>query len=226
MTEPVFLEVLKVAPEPFSTSTPQPPIEFAGPTSYSDDDRQSLDADAAEIVARYPQPRSALLPLLHLVQGHDGYITRAGVAFCADTLDLTAAQVASVATFYSMYRREPTGDYLVGVCTNTLCAVLGGDEILAQLTDHLGIGVGGTTADGRVTVEHVECNAACDFAPVVMVNWEFYDNQTPSSAIELVEDIRAGSKPSPSRGTQTLCTFAQTARLLAGLPPTDEGGGA
>ncbi|NMO03802.1 NADH-quinone oxidoreductase subunit NuoE [Gordonia sp. TBRC 11910] len=219
LQQPVFLEVLAGPPAQFATSTPTPPIAFDGPQRYSDELTSRLAAEAADIIGRYPQSRSALLPLLHLVQSVDGYITRAGVTFCAEQLGLTAAQVASVATFYSMYRREPTGEYLIGVCTNTLCAVLGGDEILASLTEHLGVEPGGTTADGRITVEHVECNAACDFAPVVMVNWEFYDNQTPTSATELAEDLRAGIAPPPSRGSTTLCSFRQTARLLAGLPP-------
>jgi len=185
-----------------------------------------LDADAAEIIARYPQPRSALLPLLHLVQAEDGYLTPAGIAFCARHLGLTEAEVAAVATFYSMYRRTPTGDYLVGVCTNTLCAVLGGDAILDALREHLGVEVGETTPDGRVTLEHVECNAACDYAPVVMVNWEFFDNQTPASARELVDALRAGRPPTPARGAAP-CTFRETARILAGLsdgPPPDAGG--
>ena len=98
-----------------------------------------LAADAAVIIARYPQPGSALLPLLHLVQSEDGYLTAAGIAFCADQLGLTAAEVTAVATFYSMYRRIPTGDYLVGVCTNTLCAVMGGDAILDTLQNELGV---------------------------------------------------------------------------------------
>ena len=101
------------------------------------------------IIARYPDSRSALLPLLHLVQAEDGYLTPAGIAFCAAQLDLTAAEVTAVATFYSMYRRTPTGDYLVGVCTNTLCAVMGGDAILEALQDHLGVHAGQTTADGQ-----------------------------------------------------------------------------
>jgi NADH-quinone oxidoreductase subunit E len=124
-----------------------------------------------------------------------------------------------VATFYSMYRRTPTGDYLVGVCTNTLCAIMGGDAILDTLEDHLGVDAGQTTADGRITLEHVECNAACDYAPVVMVNWEFFDNQTPSSARDLVDGLRTGEIPKPSRGGP-LCTFRDTAKLLAGLPDT------
>nr|WP_138918067.1 NADH-quinone oxidoreductase subunit NuoE [Gordonia effusa] len=210
------------APAQFATSTPTAPIEFSGPTSYPDAISTTLAAEASEIIARYPRTRSALLPLLHLVQSQDGYLTRAGITFCADQLNLTAAQVASVATFYSMYRKEPTGRYLIGVCTNTLCAVLGGDEILAALTDHLGVSPGETTGDDAITLEHVECNAACDFAPVVMVNWEFYDNQSPSTARELADQLHADTPPPPSRGNPTLCTFRQTARLLAGLPPADE----
>ncbi len=129
------------------------------------------------------------------MQAEDGCLTSAGIAFCAAQLGLTDAEVTAVATFYSMYRRTPTGEYLVGVCTNTLCAIMGGDAILDALQDHLGIHAGETTADGRVTLEHIECNAACDYAPVVMVNWEFFDNQTPSSARDLVDELRAGQPP-------------------------------
>jgi NADH-quinone oxidoreductase subunit E len=123
-----------------------------------------------------------------------------------------------------MYRRTPTGEYLVGVCTNTLCAIMGGDAILEALQDQLGIHAGQTTDDGRVTLEHVECNAACDYAPVVMVNWEFFDNQTPSSARDLVDGLRAGEPPVPTRGAP-LCTFQETARTLAGLPDSRGSGG-
>ncbi len=194
---------------------PGPPIH--GPASYPADVAARLEADAAVIIARYPQPRSALLPLLHLTQSEDGYLTPAGIAFCAAQLDLTHAEVTAVATFYSMYRRSPTGDYLVGVCTNTLCAIMGGDAILDTLEEHLGVHAGQTTEDGRITLEHVECNAACDYAPVVMVNWEFFDNQTPSSACDVVDALRGGESPRPSRGA-SLCTFRETARTLAGLP--------
>lgn len=196
---------------------PGPPI--GGPSSYPDEVTQRLAADAAVIIARYPQPRSALLPLLHLVQSEDGYLTAAGIDFCAGQLGLTAAEVTAVATFYSMYRRTPTGEYLIGVCTNTLCAIMGGDAILERLEDELGVHAGQTTADGLVTLEHIECNAACDYAPVVMVNWEFFDNQTPSSATELVAALRSGQAISPTRGASPLCAFRQTARTLAGLGP-------
>ena len=221
MSEPVFVELSVDPPVERPAPTlpaPAPTITFDGPVEYPPDVHERLAAEAAAIIARYPQSRSALLPLLHLVQSEDGFITRAGILFCAAQLDLTAAQVASVATFYSMYRRNPTGEYLIGVCTNTLCATLGGDDILGSVCEHLGIDPGDTTADSRITVEHVECNAACDFAPVVMVNWEFFDNQTPDTAIELVEDLRAGVPTEPSRGTGSLCSFRQTARTLAGLP--------
>ena len=192
-----------------------PPIH--GPKTYPADVVARLETDATAIISRYPQSRSALLPLLHLVQSQDGCLTPAGIAFCATQLGLTDAEVTAVATFYSMYRRTPTGEYLVGVCTNTLCAIMGGDAILEALQDHLGIHAGETTDDGRVTLEHVECNAACDYAPVVMVNWEFFDNQTPWSARDLVDGLRAGQPPTPTRGAP-LCTFKETARVLAGLP--------
>ena len=201
-----------------------PPI--GGPDSYPAEVTQRLTADAAVIIARYPQSRSALLPLLHLVQAEDGYLTGAGISFCARQLDLTPAEVTAVATFYSMYRRTPTGEYLVGVCTNTLCAVMGGDAILEVLETELGVHAGQTTSDGKITLEHIECNAACDYAPVVMVNWEFFDNQTPSSATELVSSLRNGVAVEPSRGGP-LCSFRQTARILAGLrEPGSESGGA
>ncbi|MCE9516127.1 MAG: NADH-quinone oxidoreductase subunit NuoE [Mycobacterium sp.] len=211
---------LTLGPRP---DEPGPPI--GGPDSYPPEVVEQLAADAAGIIARYPQARSALLPLLHLVQAQDGYLTGAGIAFCARQLDLTDAEVTAVATFYSMYRREPTGDYLVGVCTNTLCAVMGGDAILEALEGELGVHAGQTTADGAITLEHVECNAACDYAPVVMVNWEFFDNQTPSSARELVTALRDGQTVTPTRGAP-LCRFRETARALAGLGvPAHDGSG-
>jgi NADH-quinone oxidoreductase subunit E len=204
---------LRLGPRP---DEPGPPIT-RGPQSYPADVTTRLAADAAAIIGRYPSPRSALLPMLHLVQAEEGFLTPAGIAFCADQLDLTPAEVTAVATFYSMYRRTPTGDYLVGVCTNTLCAVMGGDAILEVLEEHLGVHAGQTTEDGKVTLDHVECNAACDYAPVVMVNWEFFDNQTPSSARDLVDQLRDGWPVSPTRGAP-LCTFRETARILAGFP--------
>jgi NADH-quinone oxidoreductase subunit E len=173
--------------------------------------------EAREIVARYPRSRSALLPMLHLVQSVQGYVSPAGIALCVEELDLTKAEVGAVATFYTMYRRRPAGTYHVGVCTNTLCAVLGGDALFAAAKEHLGVGNNETTPDGTVSLEHIECNAACDYAPVVMVNWEFYDEQTPQSLRELLDGCRAGNPPAPTRGPSRLATFKEVARVLAGF---------
>ena len=138
--------------------------------------------------------------MLHLVQSVEGRITPEGIEACAEILDISAAEVSGVATFYTMYKRRPVGDYHVGVCTNTLCAVMGGDAIFERLKDHLDVGNDETTDDGKITLEHVECNAACDYAPVMMVNWEFMDNMTPESAVQLVDDLRAGNEVHSTRG--------------------------
>jgi NADH-quinone oxidoreductase subunit E len=176
-----------------------------------------LEADAKEVIARYPVARSALLPLLHLVQSEDGYVTEDGIQFCADVLGITPAQVTGVATFYTQYRREPAGEYHVGVCTNALCAVMGGDEIWKELSEHTGLGHDQTSEDGAISLERVECNAACDYAPVMMVNWEFFDNMTPEKARQLVDDLRAGNEVAPTRGANSVCGFKQMSRVLAGF---------
>lgn len=195
---------------------------------YSPGVLEKLSVDAEQIIARYPQRRSALLPLLHLVQSVDGYVTGRGIEFCAQLLDLSTAQVSGVVTFYTQYKRHPNGEYTVGVCTNTLCAIMGGDEIFDTVSEHLGIGHDETTEDGKITLERVECNAACDYAPVVMTNWEFFDNQTPDSTVQLVDDLRSGAPVAPTRGSSRVCSFKETSRLLAGFPDShaDEGVGA
>jgi NADH-quinone oxidoreductase subunit E len=184
---------------------------------FSEDVLARLDADADQIISRYPRPRSALLPLLHLVQSQEGFVSADGIAYCAAKFGLTAAEVTAVVSFYTMYKRRPVGEYHVGVCTNTLCAIMGGDQIFDELREYLGVGNDETTPDGKVTLEHVECNAACDYAPVVMVNWEFFDNQTPDSARRLVDDLRAGNPVRPTRGPDRLCTWRQAARILGGF---------
>jgi NADH-quinone oxidoreductase subunit E len=184
---------------------------------FSDDVRSRLDAGAARIIGQYPQARSALLPLLHLVQSEEGYVSADGIEYCAATLGLTEAEVTGVVTFYTMYKRHPVGKYHVGVCTNTVCAVLGGNQILAELREHLGVDDDEVTPDGQVSVEHVECNAACVYAPVMMVNWEFFDNMTPQSARQLTDDLRAGNPVTPTRGPQRLVTWREAARILAGF---------
>ena len=196
--------------------------------AYPDDVLASLRADAAKVIARYPRERSALLPLLHLVQSVDGYVSPRGIDLCADLLGLTGAEVSGVATFYTQFKRHPNGRYTLGVCTNTLCAIMGGDEIWASVSEYLGIGHDETTDDGMVTLERIECNAACDYAPVVMANWEFFDNQTPASTRALADDLRSGTAVTPTRGASKVCTFKEVSRVLAGFHDglADEGVGA
>ena len=178
-----------------------------------------------EIVAKYPQSRSALLPLLHLVQSVEGHVSPDGIRYCAEALELTTAEVSAVATFYTMYKRTPCGEHLVSVCTNTLCAALGGDDIYARLKTKLGVGHEGTAGEpgspGSITLEHAECLAACDLGPVLQVNYEFYDNQTVDSAVELVDALRRGEKPAPTRGAP-LSDLRTVELELAGFYPEDE----
>lgn len=181
-------------------------------------------AELRELAGRYPQPRSALLPMLHLVQSVDGRISPAGIQACAEVLGITTAQVSGVATFYTMYRRRPGGKHHVGVCTTALCAVMGGDALLERVSERLGIEPDETTADGLFSLERVECNAACDFAPVMMVNWEFMDNMTPEKADQLLDDLAAGREVKASRGA-TITSWREAERVLAGFPDgrADEG---
>ncbi len=177
--------------------------------------------EAREIMTRYPNPRSALLPMLHLVQSYQGYVSPEGVTLCAEELGLTKAEVGAVATFYTMYKRRPTGRHLVSVCTNTLCSVLGGQRIFDALADDLGVHHDETTADGSITLEHAECLAACDYAPVVTVDYEFYDQQDVEGARALVEALRRGEKPHPTRGAP-LTDFRGISRQLAGFSQYDD----
>ncbi len=169
------------------------------------------------IIARYPRKRSAIMPLLHYVQSIDGYVTNEGIELIGQKLELATAEVTAVSTFYTQYKSKPVGEYHVGICTNTLCAVMGGDLIFDAVKEHLGIENDGVTSDGKVSVEHIECNAACDYAPVVMVNWEFYDNQTVQSVKDLVDGARAGNPPAPTRGPKTLRSWKQNSAVLAGI---------
>lgn len=175
---------------------------------------------AAEIIARYPHPRSALLPLLHLVQSEEGFLSRDGLLFCADLVGLSEAETSGVATYYTMYKRHPCGEHLVSVCTNTMCAALGGDAIYTRLAEHLGVGHEETAGEpgtpGSITLEHVECLAACDHGPVLTVNYELYDRQTPESALDLVQALQHGERPAPTRGAP-LTDFKDAELQLAGF---------
>ena len=182
--------------------------------------------DAAELAGRYPQSRSALLPMLHLVQSAEGTVTPDGIALCADLLGLTKAEVAAVATFYTMYKRHKVGRYHIGVCTNTLCAVLGGDAIWDALSSRLGVGHDEVTADGSISLERIECQAACTHAPVMTANWEFLDDMDVPRAHEVVEKLQSGEEVFSTRGPR-IGTFEEIERSLAGFDDglAGEGGG-
>jgi NADH-quinone oxidoreductase subunit E len=149
-------------------------------------------ARAEEIVARYPQKRSAVMPLLYLAMSEDGWLTEEGMAEVAEWTGLTPAQVLSVASFYTMYKREETGRYLISCCTSISCMLLGGDDVLHAVEDESGVPHGETDEDGLISVEHAECIGACGGAPAVQVNYELVEGLTPDKARELVRWLRAG----------------------------------
>jgi NADH-quinone oxidoreductase subunit E len=184
---------------------------------------------AEELIARYPQRRSALLPILFLLQAEDGYVSPAGVAQVAELLGLTKAEVGAVATFYTMFRRRPVGKYLVSVCKTLPCELRGSREISSAIAERLEVPLGGTDQSGMVTVEEVECLAACDGAPVVQVNTENYERLSTSEALELLEALLGDQVPPPTFAADGSVTEPSTAALhwrLAGLgdPPAGYGG--
>lgn len=185
---------------------------------------ESTRVQAREIISRYPQARSALLPMLHLVQSEEGYVSADGIALCAEELSLTTAEVAAVATFYTMYHRKPAGEYHIGVCINPGCGILGGDAIWEKLSSRLGIGHDEVTPDGKISLERIECQAACTHAPVMTANWEFLDNMTPESAIDVVEKLVSGKEVTSTRGPK-IRTFKENELTLAGFDDglVDEG---
>ena len=145
-----------------------------------------------EILARYPEKRSAVMPLLYVSMLENGYVTEDGMRRVGVLTGLSPAQVQSVASFYTMYKRQPMGQYLVGVCTSISCFLRGADEVLAAIEDESGVPDGETGGDGVLSVEHLECNGACGGAPVVLVNWEMIESVTPEKARELVNWLREG----------------------------------
>jgi NADH-quinone oxidoreductase E subunit len=149
-----------------------------------------VKARMREIVARYPEARSAMLPCLHLVQETEGRITEAGVLAVAEALGVKPDEVESVVTFYSMYYTQPLGKYVIKVCTSISCYLRGCDDLLGHLEQRLGIRRGQTTPDGRFTLDHIECLAACGMAPVLQVNGQFVEKVTPERADRLIERLR------------------------------------
>ncbi len=163
---------------------------------------------ALAIIARYPKPRSALVPLCHLAQEQDGYLTQDAMIHIAELIDCTPAEVYGTASFYEMFKLHPVGKYLVGVCTNISCMLSGAYELLDHCEQSLGVAVGGTTADGMFTLEEVECSAACTLAPAVQVNYRYAENVTPEAFDDLIAKLRNGQRDDvPAHGT--LATIRQ-----------------
>jgi NADH-quinone oxidoreductase subunit E len=158
---------------------------------------------ASEIISRYPRPKSALIPLLHLAQEQDGYVADDAMEHIAELIGVTPAEVLGTCSFYEMFKREPVGDYLVNVCSNIACMLVGGEELLHHLEGRLGIKAGSTTADGAFTLEDVECIAACTEAPCLQVNYRYFYKVTPADADRLLDDLRAGRRAHevPKHGT-------------------------
>ncbi len=149
-------------------------------------------AAARDIIARYPRRKSALIPLLHLSQEQNGYITQDAMRHIAELLDVTPAEVYGTATFYEMFRFQPTGRYLINVCGTMSCALMGGHELMHHAEDVLGIKAGSTTPDGLITLQHAECQAACTEAPTLQVNYRHRYRVTNAEFDQLVDDLRAG----------------------------------
>lgn len=175
---------------------------------------ESVMAQMREIIERYPKSRSAVMPLLHLVQSVDDEITPEGMRVIADELGLTTAEVTAVATFYTMYKRRPVGKHHIGVCTNTLCALLGGDAVYDAISERLGAGHDERDADGNFWLERIECQAACTHAPVMTVDWEFMDCQTPQSALDVIDRLARGEEVVSTRGP-VIRDFQATEHTLA-----------
>ena len=177
--------------------------------------------EARAIVARYPagRERSAIMPLLYLVQSIEGHVSRDGLRAVADLLDLTTAEVEAVATFYTMYRLRPTGTHVVNVCTNIACTLRGAREVLDAAREAAGVRPGEELSeDGVVTLHEEECLGVCELAPAVQVNFVNHDRLTPEGARGLIASLRAGDVPAPARGP-VVRSFKHASRVLAGLEP-------
>ena len=166
---------------------------------------------AKDLIALYPHSRSALLPILHVAQEQDGWLTPDAIAHVAELLDLTPAEVYGTASFYDMFFMHPVGRHLIAICTNMACLLNGAYELLAHAEERLGVATGGTTEDGEFTLEDAECIAYCGEAPCLAVNWRFFGNVTNEDFDRLVEDLKAGrlAEEVPPHGT--LCRVRREA---------------
>src|SRR5206468_2770806 len=166
---------------------------------------------ARAVIHRYPVPRSAMIPLLHLAQEQDGYVTRDAMEHIAELVGATSAEVLGVTTFYEMFKEHPVGRYLVGVCTNLSCMLVGADAIVEHVEERLGVKVGGTTPDGVFTLEEMQCLAACGGAPCLQVNYRYFENLTTDRVDAILDALRNGQAPEgqdvPPHGTLSRVTL-------------------
>jgi NADH-quinone oxidoreductase subunit E len=184
-----------------------------------------LREQAERVIARYPtgRGRSAILPLLYLVQSIEGHVSREGLREVADLIGTTTAEVEAVASFYTMIRLRPTGAHLVNVCTNLPCALRGANDVYEAAHVATGIPHGGELSDdGRFSVHEEECLGACDAAPVVQIDFANHDRVTPERMRDLIEELRAGRTPRPARG-EAPRDFRHASAILAGLGATSSG---
>ncbi len=178
------------------------------------------EARAAEIISWFPRPRSAMIPLLHLAQQQDGYVSDAAMRRVGELIGVTTAEVKGTASFYEMFRFEPVGRYLINVCTNISCLLCGGEELLEHACEVLGTEVGGTTSDAMFTLEEVECVAACTEAPCLQVNYRYRGRVTNADFDQLIEDLRAGQTGIPRHGVLSeVHQFADADRRAGIVPP-------
>ncbi len=180
---------------------------------------------ARDLVALYPQPRSALIPILHIVQEQDGYLTRDGMAHAGEVVGLEPAEVSGTATFYDMFHLEPVGTYVVAVCTNIACMLQGAYELLEHAEESLGVAPGGTTEDSMFTLEDAECLALCGNAPCLTVNWRFFGDVDRDRFDKLIDDLRAGRLTSEVPPHGTLSRFDRAAGLAAPGESVNAAGG-
>ena len=179
---------------------------------------------AQEIIARYPRPKSALIPLLHLAQEQDGWLTDEAMEHLAELVGVTPAEVLGTASFYEMFKLHPVGRYCVNVCTNISCQLLGAEELLEHAEETLGIRAGGTTEDGAITLEDVECIAACTEAPAIQVNYRYFHNVTADDLDQIIAEARAGtlSDRVPDHGTLGKVRQDVSADELANVTPPEQ----
>lgn len=186
---------------------------------------QENELVAREIISRYPLPKSALIPLLHLAQEQDGWVTDEAMRHIAELTGTTPAEVRGTGTFYEMFKFHPVGKYVINICSNIACQILGAESLLEHAEKKLGVKVGGTSADGLFTLEDVECIAACTEAPALQVNYRYRLRVTPEDFDQLIDDIRNGNaRDIPEHGTLSLVRQSIPADRIAGIVPPEQAG--